>query len=366
MKYIASLLITVLFFSCTSKEKEETEATSENQSSSDELIYENETHFSNVKQLTFGGDNAEAYWSFDNSMLIFQSNNEDWGVSCDQIFVMNPHTDDLSAKPPKMISTGLGRTTCAYFLPGNETFVYGSTHLGGEDCPVEPERVPGRYVWPIYKSYDIFTSDLEGNIINQLTDYEGYDAEATLSPKGDKIVFTSLRTGDLELFVMNVDGSNVVQVTDQLGYDGGAFFSPDGEKLVFRSSRPKTEEAIKKYKDLLSEGLVEPSDMEIYTVNIDGTELKQITDLGGANWAPFYHPSGERIIFSSNYKSQRGYGFNLFMVDADGGNVEQITHDEIFDAFPMFSYDGKKLIFSSNRNNGGTHDTNLFLADWVD
>ena len=365
MKYLASLLVLVILFSCTPTKEEKGES-SEDKSVTNPLIYDNESHFTNMKQLTFGGDNAEAYWSFDNSTLIFQSNNSDWGVSCDQIFYMDPQTDNLANNPPKMVSTGLGRTTCAYFLPGNQTFVYGSTHLGGDACPVEPERVPGRYVWPVYESYDIFTADLEGNIINQLTDFEGYDAEATLSPQGDKIVFTSLRTGDLELFIMNTDGSNVVQVTDQLGYDGGAFFSPDGKKLVFRSSRPQTEKDIKKYKDLLSEGLVEPSDLEIYTVNIDGTDLKQITDLGGANWAPFYHPSGERIIFASNHKSQRGYGFNLFMVDKDGGNLEQITYDEVFDAFPMFSYDGKKLIFSSNRNNGGTHDTNLFLADWAD
>lgn len=366
MKYLIYLaVLSIVVSSCTQQATEADETASESSETKSSLIYDGETHFANMKQLTFGGDNAEAYWSFDNNLLVFQSNNSEWGVSCDQIFYMNPTTDDLSAKP-KMISTGLGRTTCAYFLPGNETIVYGSTHLGGDTCPEEPERVPGRYVWPIYDSYDIFVADLEGNVQAQLTDDPGYDAEATVSPRGDKIVFTSMRTGDLELYIMDIDGSNVVQVTDQLGYDGGAFFSPDGKKLVFRSSRPKTEEEIKKYKDLLSEGLVEPSDMEIYTVNVDGSDLKQLTNLGGANWAPFYHPSGEKIIFSSNHKSERGYGFNLFMMDTDGTNLEQITYDEFFDAFPMFSPDGKKLIFSSNRNNGGTRDTNLFVADWVD
>jgi len=369
MKGLTYIFLLLLISSCGKNQKMENEESPSVETEtevSNVLIYENEKHFSNVKQLTFGGDNAEAYWSFDDSLLVFQSNYTKWGVSCDQIFYVNPETENLKENQPKMISTGLGRTTCPYFLPGNKTIIYGSTHLGGEDCPVVPERTSGRYVWPIYAAYDIFVSDLEGNIINQLTDNPGYDAEATVSPQGDKIVFTSLRSGDLELYTMNVDGSNVVQVTDQLGYDGGAFFSPDGKRLVFRSSRPKTEEEIKKYKDLLSEGLVEPSDMEIYTVNIDGSDLKQLTDLGGANWAPYYHPSGDRIIFSSNHKSTRGYGFNLFTIDTEGNNLEQITQDEFFDAFPMFSSDGKKLIFSSNRNNGGTRDTNLFIADWVD
>jgi len=199
-----------------------------------------------------------------------------------------------------------------------------------------------------------------------LTDEPGYDAEATLNPAGDLIVFTSIRSGDLELYTMNIDGSNVKQVTSGLGYDGGAFFSPDGTKLIFRASRPKTEDDIKEYKDLLSQGLVKPTEMELYVCNIDGSDLKQITKLGKANWAPFFHPSGEKIIFASNHKSERGFPFNLYMINIDGTGLEQITFDSQFDSFPMFSYDGKKLVFSSNRNNGGTRDTNLFLAEWVE
>ena len=207
-------------------------------------------------------------------------------------------------------------------------------------------------------------SDLNGKIIRQLTKEPGYDAEATVSPKGDKIVFTSTRSGDLELWTMNIDGSDPRQVTTGLGYDGGAFFSPDGTKLVFRSSRPKTEAEIKEYKELLAQGLVQPTNMEIHVCNVDGSDLRQITKLGKANWAPFFHPSGKKVIFSSNHHSQRGYNFNLFMMDLDGSNLQQITYDKTFDAFPMFSFDGKKLIFSSNRHNGGTRDTNLFIADW--
>jgi Tol biopolymer transport system component len=265
-----------------------------------------------------------------------------------------------------MVSTGLGRTTCAYFLPDNKHFVYGSTHLGGDECPPAPLRREGKYVWPIYESYDIFVADLEGNITSQLTTEPGYDAEATVSPKGDKIVFTSMRTGDLELFTMNIDGSDVKQITNELGYDGGAFFSPDGTKLIFRSSRPKTDAEIKEYKDLLTEGLVQPTEMELYICNADGSDLRQLTNLGNANWSPFFHPSGEKILFSSNFEAERGFPFNLYLIDLDGKNLERVTHGETFDAFPVFSNDGKHLIFSSNRNNGGGRDTNLFIAEWQD
>jgi Tol biopolymer transport system component len=332
-----------------------------------QLKYEQEKHLKNVKQLTFGGDNAEAYWSFDDKYLVFQANNPEWGVECDQIYYMDPAQKMNAKTTHPLLSTGDGRTTCSYFLPGNKEIIYASTHLADKNCPPTPERrTDGKYVWPIYESFDIFTTDLDGNIIKQLTDTPGYDAEPTVSPKGDLIVFTSIRTGDLELYTMNIDGSNVKQVTTGLGYDGGAFFSPDGTKLIFRSSRPKTDADIKEYKDLLAEGLVKPTDMELYVCDVDGSNLKKITDLGNANWAPFFHPSGEKVIFASNHNSKQGFPFNLFMINVDGTGLEQITYDNTFDSFPMFSFDGKKLVFASNRNNGGTRDTNLFLADWVE
>jgi TolB protein len=334
---------------------------------SDSLKYPQEKHLMNVRQLTFGGDNAEAYWSFDNTKLVFQSNYRLWGNVCDQIYYTPVEGVNLKEKKPQRISNGKGRTTCSYFLPGDKTVVFASTHVGGEDCPKEPERTPGgKYLWSVFPSYDIFVADLQGNILKQLTTTQGYDAEATVSPKGDKIVFTSLRNGDLDLYTMNIDGTDVHQVTNTLGYDGGAFFSPDGEKLVFRASRFSAEEEKNEYKELLKQGLVAPTNMEIFTCNVDGSELKQITKLGKANWAPFYHPSGKKILFSSNHHGQRGYQFNLFMINEDGTNLEQVTFDTIFDSFPMFSPDGKKLVFSSNRHNGGTRSTNLFVADWVD
>jgi Tol biopolymer transport system component len=360
------MLFSLLFvLSCKKDKTQEIKNKDTAETQKDTLIYPEERHFKSIRQVTFGGDNAEAYWSFDDKQIVFQSNNAKWNVGCDQLFLMNAE-QTFDSIPPPMISTGKGRTTCAYFLPDNKHFVYGSTHLGGDACPDAPLRKSGKYVWPIYDSYDIFMADLEGNILKQLTNEKGYDAEATVSPKGDKIVFTSMRSGDLELYTMNLDGSDVKQITYELGYDGGAFFSPDGTKLIFRSSRPKTEEEIKAYKDLLAQGLVEPTEMELYICNADGSDLRQLTDLGNANWSPFFHPSGEKILFSSNFEAERGFPFNLYLIDLDGKNLERVTHGETFDAFPVFSNDGKKLAFSSNRNNGGGRDTNLFIAEWQD
>lgn len=327
-----------------------------------------EKHLKNIQQLTYGGDNAEAYFSFDNNNLSFQSNNKNWGLNCDQIFNLEIQkaTHDTTYKPT-MVSTGEGRTTCSYFLKDGKHILYASTHASSKECPPAPApRKDNKYLWAVYESFDIYVADLNGKIVSQLTNIPGYDAEATVSPDGNKIVFTSTRSGDLELWTMDIDGKNQKQITFGLGYDGGAFFSPDGKKIVFRASRPTSEQEIAEYKELLSQGLVAPTNMEIYTCNVDGSELKQVTKLGKANWAPFYHPSGKKIIFSSNHHSQRGYDFQLYLINIDGTGLEVVTGKSIFNAFPMFSFDGKKLIFSSNRNNHGSRDTNLFIADWVD
>ncbi|MAZ93498.1 MAG: hypothetical protein CMF58_03695 [Lentimicrobiaceae bacterium] len=380
MKYLYFSIICVIVIqlsSCmnsghTNDEKNHNHSYHDSVSKSNNLFdttihYASEIHLANVKQLTNGGDNAEAYFSFNDSMIVFQAKVPKWGSECDQIYYFPFNDGDMMVKKPKLLSEGLGRTTCSYFMPGDTTVLYGSTRSGGDNCPPEPERrADGKYVWPIYQDFDIYIADLEGTLIDTLISGPGYDAEATVSPNGDKIVFTSDRSGDLELYTCDIDGSNVNQITYELGYDGGAFFSPDGNKLVFRSSRPKSKEEINEYKQLLSEGLVKPTNMELYVCNVDGSDLQRVTDLGKANWAPFFHPSGEKIIFSSNHASKRGFEFNLFMINIDGTGLEQITYDGIFDAFPMFSYNGEKLIFSSNRNNGGTRNTNLFIADWVD
>jgi TolB protein len=329
-------------------------------------FFAQEKHLKNLKQLTYGGDNAEAYFSPSGKFVSFQSNYKNWGVDCDQIFKLDiAGAAKDSTYRPKMISTGKGRTTCAYVMPNGKDILYASTHLSGDSCPPAPE-IKGKYLWAVYNSFDIFVANGKGKIIKQLTNTAGYDAEATVSPKGDKIVFTSNRSGDLELWTMDIDGKNQKQITFGLGYDGGAFFSPDGKRLVFRASRPSSDEEISEYKELLAQGLVAPLKMEIYTCNVDGSDMKQVTNLGKANWAPYFHPDGKRIIFSSNHHSSRGYDFQLYLINEDGSGLEKITNESIFNAFPMFSPDGKQLIFSSNRKNYGTRDTNLFIADWVD
>jgi TolB protein len=332
------------------------------------VIYaQTEKHLKNIQPLTYGGDNAEAYFSFDDSNLSFQSNNKNWGLACDQIFNLNIEAalQDTIYQPP-LISTGKGRTTCSYFLKDGKHILYASTHEADMNCPANPApRADHKYLWAVYSSFDIYVADLKGNITQKLTQTDGYDAEATLSPDGKSIVFTSMRSGDLELWTMDIDGKNLKQITNELGYDGGAFFSPDGKKLVFRASRPLSKEEQTEYKELLAQGLVMPTNMEIYTCNVDGSELTQVTHLGKANWAPYFLPDGKKIIFSSNHDAERGYNFNLFTVNTDGSGLEKITSESNFNAFPMFSRDGKKIVFSSNRNNHGSRDTNLFIADWV-
>ncbi|MBP6391323.1 MAG: PD40 domain-containing protein [Flavobacteriales bacterium] len=331
------------------------------------LIVPGEDHFKSLKQLTFGGDNAEAYWSFGGDRLVFQVTNAAWGDSCDQIRHFNPFDDDLKAAAPTKLSTMGGRTTCSYFLPGDSLVLFASTHEDGSQCPPVPERKPGgKYVWPIYSTFDIYVCDLQGTIRRKLTDTRGYDAEATVSPKGDRIVFTSMRDGDMELYTMNIDGTEVKRITNTLGYDGGAFFSPDGTQLVWRASRPATPEQVAEYKDLLKQGLVQPTEMELFIANADGSDARQITKMGKANWAPYWHPSGKKIIFASNHATERGFPFTLYLINTDGTGLEQVSGSDTFDAFPVFSKDGRYLVFSSNRNNGGTHDTNLFLAEWQD
>jgi TolB protein len=328
-----------------------------------------EKHLKNIRQLTFGGDNAEAYFDGDGSRLIFQSNNPAWDLECDHIFLMDiEKAANNPAYRPKMISNGQGRTTCSYFMPKGMGLLYASTHEGGASCPHVPNlRRDGKYLWPIFDTYNIYVADENGNIQRKLTNDTGYDAEATVSPDGQWIVFTSLRTGDLELFLIRPDGSDLRQVTNRLGYDGGAFFSPDSKKLVFRASVFKTKEEEEDYKKLLKEGLVAPTNMEIFVCNLDGSDLKQVTNLGKANWAPYFHPSGEKIVFSSNHHSASGWDFQLFMINIDGTGLTQITQESRFNAFPMFSPDGKKIVFSSNRNNAeGSRDTNIFIAEWVD
>ena len=316
-----------------------------------------ERRFANIRQLTFGGENAEAYFSSDGSELVFQTTRE--GVPCDQIYRM-----DLDGENMELVSTGDGRTTCGYFYPDDESIVYASTHAGDLECPPPPSFEMG-YVWAVYDTYDIYRVGTDGSDLVQLTDVPGYDAEATIGPDG-RIVFTSVRDGDMEIYSMDGDGGDVRRLTDRQGPDGGPFFSADGSKIVFRGREIPDGREYEDYKRLLDQGLWRPTSLEIFVMDADGSNLTQVTDLGGASFGPFFHPDGDRIIFSSNWHNPEGRNFDLFMVNIDGTEVEQITFNETFDGFPMFSPDGSQLVFASNRDSAEEGDTNVFIADWVE
>ncbi|MEJ7623987.1 MAG: hypothetical protein WKF34_08325 [Pyrinomonadaceae bacterium] len=319
-----------------------------------------ERHLTNIKQLTFGGENAEAYFSPNGKQLIFQSKRDN--LACDQIFIMN-----IDGSETRMVSSGEGRTTCSYFLKGGRKILYGSTKGGAKTCPPNPDFSQG-YVWAVYPDYDIYTASPDGKNVKAMTTSPGYDAEATVSPNGKKIVFTSERDGDLDIYSMDASGTNVKRLTDAVGYDGGAFYSPDNKIIVYRSSHPTTEAETKRYKDLLARHLIVPTTFEIWVMKADGTGKRKVTNLGAGSFAPFFTPDGKRIIFCTNHfaTDPRKRNFDLAMINVDGTGLERITFNETFDGFPMFSPDGKKLVFASNRNAAKTGDTNVFIADWMD
>jgi Tol biopolymer transport system component len=337
-------------------------------SQNDSILFAGEPHFKNVIQLTNGGDNAEAYWSFDNKRITFQRSNPKEGINCDQIFMGVVPNNNTTPFTYKSISGGMGRTTCSYFTKDGAHIIYASTKGGGTDCPppVDRAKYGNKYIWPLYNTYDIFMADTNGVVVKQLTNAKGYDAEATLSYDGRRMIYCSDKDGDLDLYVMNLATGKEKKVTHTLGYDGGAWFSPDGTKIVWRASRPSTPAEVAEYKSLLAEGLVAPTKMEVFIADADGSNAKQITNLGQANWAPNFTPDGKHIIFCSNHEYKYGFPFNMYLMDLEGNHIEKISRDKGFDAFPMFSPDGKRIMFSSNRNNGGTRDTNLFVADWVE
>ncbi|MBI4420809.1 MAG: PD40 domain-containing protein [Gemmatimonadetes bacterium] len=316
-----------------------------------------EVHLRNIRQLTFGGQNAEAYFSHSGTQLILQRQESDSG--CDQQFVINVDGTGL-----RRVSSGLGRTTCGYFFVDDRKIFYASTEHVSPACPPRPDFSQG-YVWALY-DFDIYTANADGSERRRITDNPGYDAEGTLSPDGTRIVFTSLRDGDLDIYTMNVDGSEVRRLTHTLGYDGGPFFSADGRRIVYRASHPATGRDSADYRDLIARHLVRPTRMELWVMNADGTEQRQVTDLGGANFAPFFHPDGRRILFASNHTAPRSRNFDLYLVNLDGTGLEQVTTSPEFDSFPMFSPDGRTLVWASNRQGAVPGETNVFVAEWVE
>jgi len=314
-----------------------------------------ERHLGNIRMLTHGGDNAEAYFSADGRKLIFQSTRD--GRTCDQQYTMNVDGTNI-----RRISNGQGKTTCGYYFAMDKKVFYASTFAVDTACPAKLDPSKG-YVWGL-DPFDIYTANADGSGLQRLTFNDVYTAEGTLSPDGKTIVFTSLRNGDLDIYTMNVDGTNLKQLTTAVGYDGGPFWSPDGKKIVYRANHPADSASLKEYKDLLAQRIVRPTKMEIWVMNADGSDQHQITQLGGANFAPFFTPDGKRIIFSSNYKNPHSSDFELYLVNLDGTGLEQVTFDPGFDGFPQFSPDGKQLVWVSHRNGSRPHETNIFLADW--
>ncbi len=328
-----------------------------NSHSQNKLIFEGEKHFKNIRQLTFSGENAEAYFSADGKHLILQGH--DGEGLCDQIYIL-----DIESGETEMVSTGKGVTTCSYYqYPNDDKIIYASTHHINSECPTPPDFSKG-YVWKLHPEFDIFRADPDGKNLEQLTVALGYDAEATYAMDGSKIIYTSVSSGDLEIWTMNPDGSSKKQLTSQLGYDGGPFFSHDGTKIVWRAYYPETEDEIADYNYLLSISAIRPMALQIRVMNSDGSNPTQVTDNKAANFAPFFFPDDKRIIFCSNLGNPNGRNFDLYAINLDGTNLEQITYFEGFDGFPMFSSDGKYFVFASNRNNAKPGDTNIFICEW--
>ncbi len=316
-----------------------------------------ERHLANIRQLTHGGENAEAYFSSDSRHIIFQSTRD--GRACDQEYVM-----DADGSHVKRVSNGEGKTTCGWFYQNDQRIFFASTHAAGADCPPRPDPSKG-YVWGL-DPYDIYTARPDGSDLRRLTSYGVYTAEGTMSPDGRTIVFTSLKDGDLDIYTMNVDGTNVRRLTDQLGYDGGPVFSPDGKRIAYRANHPADSSSVADYRGLLEHHIVRPSRMEIWVMNADGSDAHQVTHIGGANFGPYFAHDVKRILFSSNYKNPHSGEFDLYLVNDDGTGLEQVTTAAGFDGFPMFSPDGKELVWASSRNATSEHELNIFVADWVE
>ena len=324
----------------------------------DSLVLPGETHFRNVRQLTFGGNNAEAYFSRSGTQLVFQRQ-DSVNAGCDQQYIINADGTGM-----RRVSNGQGRTTCGYFYDDDRRILYSSTHEHSPGCPVPPDRSQG-YVWPL-GHFEIYSQKLDGTDRKKLTNDGAYNAEATVSPDGRRVIFTSTRDGDIDLYTMNVDGSDVRRVTTRVGYDGGAFFSPDGRSIVWRAQYPETASDTADYRRLLGQRLVRPSRLELWVADTDGGNARRITSLGGANFAPFFHPDGRRVIFSSNHENPRGRNFDLYLIGLDGQGLEKVTRHAEFDGFPMFSPDGRRIVWASNRNARSEGETNLFIADWAE
>jgi len=321
-------------------------------------------HMTNVTQLTFDGDNGEAYFSPDGKKLIFQSSRG--GSGCDKIWIMNSDGSDKHR-----VSPDHGAHTCSFFLPSGRIIFASTSHLPG-DCPPKPAIPKGaRYVWPLYP-YNIFTARADGTDLKKITDNPKYDAEPVVSPDGSRIVFGSQRQGNFDVYLMNSDGTGLRRLTDRTGYNGGPWFSPDGTRIVWRAWYPETEAEKAQWKDCMDRNYILAFPLDLWVMDSDGSKKRMILHNGATNFAPSWHPDGRRIIFASNRDDWRadigqfGHNFELYLINSDGTGLERITDNSVFDSFPMFSPDGKKLVWASNRNPQKPHETDIFIADWAE
>lgn len=320
-----------------------------------DLMRKDEPHLADLRRLTFGGDNAEAYWSPDGRKLSFQRTPP--GGGCDAQYVL-----DLDSGQVELVSSGEGRTTCGYFdFPNGDSLIYATTEAASKQCPQKPDYSQG-YVWAIYDGFDIVRRNAAGRTTPIIAN-PGYDAEATECFKDGRILFTSTRNGDLDLYLADRDGGNIRQLTNLPGYDGGAFFTPDCSKIIWRASRPEGD-ALDDYRRLLKQNLVRPSQLEIFVMDADGTNVKQLTAHGVGSFAPYATPDGRGVVYATNVGAD-AREFDIRYVGFDGVE-ERVTTAPSFDGFPMFSPDGKWLVFASNRaNQPGQRDTDLYIARWV-
>lgn len=317
-----------------------------------------EVHLKNVRQLTFGGQNAEAYLDVAGKRLIYQSNQSDYVD--EQVLTMN-----LDGSGKRIVSTGKGRCTCAYFIPRSNRIMFSSTHATQPGAQPSVDMSKG-YVWMVNEHYALYSAKEDGSDLKPVIVKPGaYVAETTISPDGKYMVWTSDFEGDLEIYRSNIDGTNIKRLTNDIGYDGGPFISWDGKHIVYRRTHFTGTESVSDYKDLLNKHLVRPTAMDIWIMDADGKNKRQLTDMPGASFAPFMTPDNTGVIFSSNWEDPKGRNFDLYLLNLKSKKLERITQAPGFDGFPMFSKDGKKLVFASNRNATKPRETNVFIADWV-
>jgi len=316
----------------------------------------------NVKQLSFQGDNGEAYFNSDDSKVIFQSKRNN--NNCDKLYIVDINGNNLT----EFVAND-GAFTCAYFSLDDRYIFFSSTmHLGSECPEIYKDPNPRKYIWPL-RDYEIFRYD--NGAVKQLTNYSGYNAETTTHPFEEKVIFTSLRDGDINLFEMDYNGENVKQITSEYGYDGGAFYSPNGENIVWRAWYPTSDEEISMWKNNLAKKFIESVPLDIYVAKNDGSEKQRLTSNGATNWAPSWHPDGKHIVFSSNMDDWRedynayGSNFELYMINIATKTLTRLTNNDTFDSFSVFSKNGKKIVFSSNRDAENPRNTNIFIADIV-